>query len=135
MEMRDEGAETGLADCPVHGPTRHIRRKDGGVRCLACRSDAVTARRRRVKALLVAEAGGCCVLCGYGDNVGALHFHHVDPATKVFSLGNTGVTRSLAKARAEAAKCVLLCARCHAEVELGVKRLPFPPMTHGVAAA
>jgi transposase len=134
-EMRDAGAETGVADCPVHGPARHVRRKDGGVRCLACRSDAVSARRRRVKALLVAEAGGRCVLCGYGDNIGALHFHHVDPATKAFALGNTGVTRSLAKARAEAAKCVLLCARCHAEVELGVKRLPFPPMTHGEAAA
>ena len=134
-ELRDAGFESGIADCPVHGPTRHVRRKDGGVRCLACRSDAVSERRRRVKALLVAEAGGCCVLCGYGENVGALHFHHVDPATKAFALGVTGVTRSLAKARAEAAKCVLLCARCHAEVELGVKRLPFRPMTHGVAAA
>jgi transposase len=134
-ELREAGIESGIADCPVHGPTRHVQRKDGGVRCLVCRSDAVSERRRRVKALLVAEAGGCCVLCGYGENVGALHFHHVDPATKVFALGDTGVTRSLAKARAEAAKCVLLCARCHAEVELGVKRLPFRPMTHGVAAA
>ena len=134
-DMREAGVDAGIADCPVHGPTRHVRRKDGGVRCLACRSDAVSERRRRVKALLVAEAGGCCVLCGYGDNAGALHFHHVDPATKAFALGVTGVTRSLARARAEAAKCVLLCARCHAEVELGVKRLPFPPMTHGVAAA
>jgi transposase len=134
-EMREAGIESGIADCPVHGPSRHVRRKDGGVRCLACRSDAVTERRRRVKALLVAEAGGCCVVCGYSHNPGALHFHHVDPASKAFALGDTGVTRSLAKARAEAAKCVLLCATCHAEVELGVKRLPFPPMTHGVAAA
>jgi transposase len=134
-EMRDAATESGVADCPVHGPSRHVRRKDGGVRCLACRSDAVSERRRRVKALLVAEAGGCFVLCGYADNAGALHFHHVDPSSKAFALGHTGVTRSLAKARAEAAKCVLLCARCHAEVELGVKRLPFRPMTHGVAAA
>ena len=133
--MRNAGIESGIADCPVHGPTQHVQRKDGGVRCLACRSDAVSVRRRRVKALLVAEAGGCCVLCGYGENVGALHFHHIDRATKAFALGDAGVTRSLAKARAEAAKCVLLCARCHAEVELGVKRLPFRPMTHGVAAA
>jgi hypothetical protein len=95
----------------------------------------VSRRRRRVKALLVAEAGGCCVLCGYGDNPGALQFHHVDPAAKAFALGHAGVTRSLAKARAEAAKCALLCATCHAEVELGVKRLPCRPMTHGVAAA
>lgn len=133
--MREAGSESGIADCPIHGRFLHVRRKDGGVRCLACRSGAVSERRRRVKALLVAEAGGCCVLCGYGDNLGALQFHHVDPTTKAFALGATGLTRSLAKARAEAAKCVLLCATCHAEVELGVKRLPFRPMTHGVAAA
>jgi transposase len=132
---RAAGLDDGIVDCPVHGPTRHRRRKDGGMRCLACRSEAVTARRRRVKALLVAEAGGCCALCGYADSPGALHFHHVDPATKSFSVGYTGVTRSLAKARAEVAKCVLLCARCHAEVEIGVKRLPFPPMINGEAAA
>jgi transposase len=84
--MREERSESGIADCPIHGPSRHVRRKDGGVRCLACRSDAVSARRRRVKALLVAEAGGRCVLCGYGKNPGVLHFHHVDPATKSFAL-------------------------------------------------
>ena len=46
-----------------------------------------------------------------------------------------GVTRSLAAARAEAAKCVLLCANCHAEVEAGVKRLTCRPMTGGDGAA
>jgi hypothetical protein len=46
-----------------------------------------------------------------------------------------GLTRSLAKSRAEAAKCALLCSRCHAEVEAGVKRLPFRPMTRGDATA
>jgi hypothetical protein len=134
-ELRETASADGIAECPVHGLSRHVRRTDGGVRCLACRRDAVSNRRRRVKALLVAEAGGCCVICGYAESEGALHFHHVDPANKAFALGHAGLTRSLAKARAEAAKCVLLCATCHAEVELGVKRLPFPPMTHGVAAA
>ena len=32
----------------------------------------------------------------------------------------SGVTRSLTAARAEATKCVLLCANCHAEVEAGI---------------
>jgi Homeodomain-like domain-containing protein len=134
-DARATGLADGLVDCPVHGPTRHVRRKDGGLRCLACRSAAVSERRRRLKALLVAEAGGCCVICGYADNIGALQFHHVDPAAKSFALGQTGVTRSLDAARAEAAKCVLLCARCHAEVEQGFKRLPLPPMTGREAAA
>jgi transposase len=120
---RATAAAEAVVDCPVHGPTRHVRRSDGGMRCLACRSDAVSRRRRTVKALLVAEAGGACVLCGYASSPAALHFHHLDPAQKSFALGPTGVTRSLDVARAEAAKCVLLCATCHAEVESGVKRL------------
>lgn len=72
----------------------------------------------------MAEAGGACVLCGYSRSLAGLQFHHVDPSEKAFSLSQEGVTRSLARARAEAAKCVLLCANCHAEVEAGVARLP-----------
>jgi hypothetical protein len=35
-------------------------------------------------------------------------------------VGLEGVARSLVRARAEARKCVLLCANCHAEVEAGM---------------
>lgn len=35
------------------------------------------------------------------------------------------MTRSIERAREEAAKCVLLCANCHAEVEAGVRSLPL----------
>ena len=41
-------------------------------------------------------------------------------AASAFHLSMQGVTRSLAAARAEMAKCVLLCANCHAEVEAGL---------------
>jgi 5-methylcytosine-specific restriction endonuclease McrA len=76
-----------------------------------------------VKRILVGEAGGCCAICGYVGCVAALQFHHRNPSTKLFSLATEGATRSLAKARAEAKKCVLLCANCHAEVEAGYRRL------------
>jgi 5-methylcytosine-specific restriction endonuclease McrA len=69
----------------------------------------------------VEEAGGCCRLCGYDRCVSALQFHHLNPAEKSFTLSNAGFTRSIAKARAEASKCVLLCANCHAEVEAGLR--------------
>ena len=57
------------------------------------------------------------MLCGYAECHAALQFHHVDPSQKSFALSREGVTRSLAQAREEAAKCVLLCANCHAKVE------------------
>jgi hypothetical protein len=84
----------------------------------------VAERRRRVKRQLIAEGGGACALCGYDRCAAALQFHHVDPATKSFTLSREGVTRSLARAREEARKCVLLCAHCHAEVEGGFAQLP-----------
>jgi hypothetical protein len=71
----------------------------------------------------VEEAGGACQLCGYDRCIAALGFHHRDPAEKSFALSQRGVARSLATARGEAAKCILLCANCHAEVEAGMRSL------------
>jgi hypothetical protein len=89
-----------------------------------CRAEAVSRRRRKVKEILVEEAGGKCVLCSYARHSAALQFHHLDPATKSFGLGVRGITRSIARLREEAAKCVLLCANCHAELEAGAVELP-----------
>jgi hypothetical protein len=77
-----------------------------------------------VKQRLIEAAGGRCVLCGYDRSPAALQFHHATPADKAFSIAQGGVTRSLDRALAEARKCVLLCATCHAEVEAGVATLP-----------
>lgn len=62
--------------------------------------------------------------CRYRAEVTNLHFHHVDPATKSFAL-RTARTRAIAAYRAEAAKCVLVCANCHGEIEVGL--IPCPP--------
>lgn len=109
--------------CRHHGRTEFRLEGRGSYRCLLCRSAAVSKRRRRMKEILVDEAGGKCELCGYDKHIGALHFHHRDPSTKAFSLAERGFTRSLDAARAEAAKCALLCGNCHAAVEGGVLRL------------
>jgi transposase-like protein len=110
--------------CPKHGDVWLVRR-DYGYRCQRCRSEAVTARRQRIKAQLIDEAGGQCLTCGYAGTPAALHFHHIDPATKRFAVSHRGLTRSLDEARSEVARCVLLCANCHAEVEAGARKLPF----------
>jgi len=111
--------------CRDHGRTTFYLSSQGSYRCSKCRTAAVSIRRRKVKQVLVKEAGGRCALCGYDRYVGALHFHHVDPSTKAFNLSRRGVTISLARARAEAAKCVLLCGNCHAEVEAGRAVVPM----------
>lgn len=109
-----------MDDCPVHGPTPFALRADGYYRCLECVKGNVVDRRRRVKQLLVEEAGGACALCGYDEFLGALQFHHLDPTEKSFALSSRGLTRGIERLRAEMQKCVLLCANCHAEVEGGV---------------
>ena len=111
--------------CAVHGATAHVLDTDGYYRCPKCRADSVIRRRARIRDAVIAEAGGCCAICGYSRNPSALQFHHLDPATKEFTLRN-GHTRSLERMRAEAAKCVLLCANCHAEVESGATQVPVP---------
>ena len=98
----------------------------GGYRCARCSTARVSLRRRRVRELLVAEAGGSCTLCGYDRYSGALQFHHLEPREKRFHISEGGLTRSLARLREEAGKCLLLCANCHAEVEAGITALPPP---------
>jgi transposase-like protein len=115
-----------VRDCPKHGWTRfRMVGNQTQYRCAQCVIDAVASARRRVRRILIEEAGGECILCGYRRSHAALQFHHIDPTTKAFTLRN-GDTRSIARMRAEAAKCVLLCANCHAEVESGAARLPVP---------
>jgi transposase len=118
----DRGAV--VRTCAQHGRTSFVVERSGRVRCRLCRQERVTEWRRRLKARLVEEAGGRCELCGYDACIGALHFHHRNPDEKVFALSGGGMARSLARVREEAAKCSLLCANCHAEVEAGVRTVP-----------
>lgn len=121
---RREGRSRFIADCSRHGRSEFIVFAGDRSRCARCNVEAVTARRRRVKQILVEEAGGACGICGYDRHIQALQFHHRDPSSKRYGLASKGVARSLADARSEVAECVLLCANCHAEVEAGVARVP-----------
>ncbi len=67
------------------------------------------------------RAGGG--ICGYNRSVSSLHFHHVDPTTKSFAV-NMAHGKSLAAFKAEARKCVLVCANCHGEIEAGLTQSP-----------
>jgi transposase len=125
IAARDAALGSCVLPCPRHGDTKFVREGGGYYRCVRCRVESVAKHRGRLKDLLVAEAGGRCLICGYDRHPRALEFHHIDPGAKAFALSQRGVTLSLESMRSEARKCVLLCSNCHAEVEAGVVALPL----------
>jgi len=73
-------------------------------------------RSRRRKQELVAEAGGCCQVCGYSANLSALNFHHLDPDQKTQSFNVKRLRYALDDDfYKEIENCVLLCTNCHME--------------------
>ena len=83
------------------------------------KSVARTRNRRRQRSLHIKnEYGGKCVVCGYNKCIEALEFDHMDPKTKKF--GVSVVRDFLKPAIEEAAKCLLLCCRCHRERHAGL---------------
>jgi len=110
--------------CKHHGLTNHYYDKSNNHwSCIRCRSKAVAKYRKKIRATLVENYGGYCELCGYNKCIRALQFHHVDPSKKCFGISQKGLTYAKKKYIEEAAKCVLLCANCHAEVEEGMTEL------------
>jgi transposase len=121
----EDGPREMVSRCKHHGETRFVREGRGYYRCKRCRKERVAQRRQTIKRKLVEEAGGKCLICGYNRCQQVLEFHHLDPSLKEFELGRAGATRSLTRSRAEARKCVLLCANCHREVEAGIAAVPL----------
>ena len=128
---RPPGASTAqLRECKHHGLEHHFVGAGPGKprrwKCKRCMGEWVTRRHHKVRSIVVAAAGGSCVVCGYSRCPSALHFHHVDPTTKSFDV-NPSSGKALAKYMEEARKCVLVCANCHVEIEAGVT--PCPPLS------
>ncbi len=81
---------------------------------------AVSKRRRAIKALAIEYKGGKCQICGYKKYQGALDLHHIDREQKEFSISKKGHSRSWERVKKEIDKCILVCANCHREVEAGI---------------
>lgn len=78
------------------------------------------SRTRRLQAAsrLKADYGGKCAVCGYDTCADALEFDHIYPQTKTDTVSQ--LRHRPRNARDEAAKCLLLCCRCHRERHAGL---------------
>jgi hypothetical protein len=61
---------------------------------------------------MIEHKGGCCERCGYDRCTAALCFHHVNAATKRFTLAGSHL-RSWRSIVEELRRCILVCQNCH----------------------
>lgn len=94
------------------GPRRKERRSSGD----GDRQKQAATTRRRIKALL----GNECFICGYRACLRALELHHLDPSQKNFNISMNVTRLKWAELVKEILLCVLVCNRCHSEVEEGI---------------
>jgi hypothetical protein len=90
--------------------------------CKDCDKARVIKRQIDNKLRAVVYKGGSCQICGYSKCLSAMDFHHVEPGLKEFEISTS--KRSFEQNKAELDKCVLLCCRCHREVEDGITECP-----------
>jgi IS30 family transposase len=84
-------------------------------------SQAVVDWRKRTKSKLVEYKGGKCQICDYNKSLNALHFHHLDPKEKDFSI--SGKSLSFDRLKIEVDKCILVCSNCHCEIHEGILKI------------
>lgn len=71
------------------------------------------ARQKRYEKLNQLKDGPCAD-CKQSFHPAVMHFHHLDPSTKLGTIGGEAMNRwGWQRIVDEAAKCVLLCSNCH----------------------
>lgn len=74
------------------------------------------ARNKKRQWLLDLKKAFSCIKCSE-NHPGCLQFHHRDPSTKLFSIGNAiRSVQDKIKIMNEIEKCDVLCANCHAKL-------------------
>ena len=87
--------------------------------CKECSAKDASQRSRGMKIRMVKYKGGKCVICQYDRCLEAIDFHHLDPSQK------GDIWQKIKKhkweyVQKELDKCILVCARCHREIEAGM---------------
>jgi len=114
--------------CNRHGISEH-RLSGKKWKCKRC--EYVYSRKylENLKLRAIKSGGGECQNCGYDKCWKALHFHHVDPSQKEFAIfeSKSGYrkVRNWEELKKEIAKCILLCANCHAELHDADEKISY----------
>ena len=109
--------------CPKHGACNFKFEKQSKKgyarwRCLKCSSERQIKSHKNTKIKLVMACGGKCNICGYDRCMSAMEFHHLDRDKKEFQISRKSF--SFDRKLEEAKKCLLVCCRCHREIEAGM---------------
>lgn len=89
-------------------------------------------RYKRRKAAAIEQLGGKCVKCSSTEE---LHFDHIDPETKLFTIAKELDSVSEKRLQEELAKCQLLCPPCHEEKTLQDLGQQSAKKTHGTLSS
>ncbi len=105
-------------DKPIEDFYRRRNNANCSVYCKLCTTISTTERQRKIKQKAVDYLGGKCTICDYDKYIGALEFHHKNPAEKDFTIAELKLS-SFERIKSELDKCMLVCANCHREIHGG----------------
>lgn len=99
-------------------PVRHqayldkerLRNKTPSRRKYFSQRNAARYKRNKLKAM--ERLGSVCSVCNVEHPPASMHFHHLDPKTKVTEVSEL-LYRAWSSIEQELSKCVLMCAECH----------------------
>lgn len=78
-------------------------------------------RGKALRAWLTEDKKNGCSLCGYSTCEKAIHYHHIDPTTKEYTISQMRKRHfSVERALPEIEKCIRVCANCHGEIHEGL---------------
>ena len=83
--------------------------------CKACHARYTIERFREYRRKAVSLKGDKCCRCGYNKCIGALEFHHRDPAKKDPKWRQMRLWK-IERILKELEKCELVCSNCHREI-------------------
>ena len=109
-----DGKRSHCRECRKKYANEYAKRPEVIKRTAAYNSNynATKNKNRREKINKIKQRFGC-IDCGYNEHPVALHFDHIDPSKKAYSVSEM-YRHSLKNIFDEIRKCVIRCANCHA---------------------